>query len=110
VLRAASSGDGSKRSSTHSEQRSSTHSERVLACAGAIDFANALVTSIRHPLAFIHMPVPIARTDDAFPLSLLKLPPGTTEQREPASESPAQASSGCAAIMLSPKVRIKGYV
>jgi methionine synthase II (cobalamin-independent) len=44
-----------------------------------VEFANALVSSIRHPLAFIHMPVPIARTDDAFfaPLNHLKLPPRT---------------------------------
>ena len=31
-----------------------------------VDFANALARTIRHKLAYIHMPVPIERTDDAF--------------------------------------------
>ena len=40
-----------------------------------VEFANALAAAIRHPLAFVHMPVPIDRTDDAFfaPLSDLRL-------------------------------------
>jgi hypothetical protein len=41
-----------------------------------VEFANALVTAISHPLAYIHMPVPADRTDDAFyrPLAKLSLP------------------------------------
>jgi methionine synthase II (cobalamin-independent) len=44
-----------------------------------VSFANALVQSIAHPLAYIHMPVPIERADDGFhrPLRDLKLPAGT---------------------------------
>jgi len=44
-----------------------------------VSFANALVQAIAHPLAYIHMPVPIERADDAFhkPLSELALPAGT---------------------------------
>jgi hypothetical protein len=48
--------------------------------AGAmVDLANALAKDIAHPLAYIHMPVPVARTDEAFfqPLRDLKLKPGT---------------------------------
>jgi hypothetical protein len=41
-----------------------------------VDFSNALTQSASHKLAYIHMPVPIERTDEAFhrPLSDLKLP------------------------------------
>ena len=44
-----------------------------------VEFANALVKAIGHKLAYIHMPVPVERTDDAFhrPLAELKLPAGT---------------------------------
>ena len=44
-----------------------------------VDFANALARSSRHPLAYIHMPVPIERRDDGFhrPLRDLKLKQGT---------------------------------
>jgi hypothetical protein len=44
-----------------------------------VEFANAIARSVAHKLAYIHMPVPVARTDDAFfrPLSGLKLPKGT---------------------------------
>jgi hypothetical protein len=44
-----------------------------------VDFANALTKAIAHPLAYIHMPVPVGRSDDAFhqPLRDLKLNPGT---------------------------------
>ncbi len=44
-----------------------------------VDFANALAASIPHKLAYIHMPVPIGRSDDAFhrPLRDLKLGDGT---------------------------------
>jgi hypothetical protein len=44
-----------------------------------VEFANALVRAIRHQLAYIHMPVPIERTDDAFylPFRDLKPPAGT---------------------------------
>ena len=40
-----------------------------------VEFANALANAIKHPLAYIHMPVPIDRTDDAFfaPLRDLQL-------------------------------------
>jgi len=40
-----------------------------------VELANALAANVRHPLAFLHMPVPIGRTDDAFfqPLRDLKL-------------------------------------
>jgi hypothetical protein len=44
-----------------------------------VDFANTLSASIAHTLAYIHMPVPINRGDDAFhkPFAGLKLKPGT---------------------------------
>jgi methionine synthase II (cobalamin-independent) len=44
-----------------------------------VGFANALLRTATHRLAYIHMPVPIGRTDDAFygPLADLKLPSGT---------------------------------
>jgi hypothetical protein len=44
-----------------------------------VEFANALVRSIAHQLAYIHLPVPIERTDDAFhrPLRDLALSAGT---------------------------------
>ena len=44
-----------------------------------VDFANALAAAIPHKLAYIHMPVPVERSDDAFhqPLRDLKLPAGT---------------------------------
>ena len=47
--------------------------------AKMVEFANALAGAIKHPLAFVHMPVPINRTDDAFfrPLRDLKLAPDT---------------------------------
>ena len=40
-----------------------------------VEFANALAQAIKHPLAFIHLPVPIDRDDDAFfkPFDALKL-------------------------------------
>lgn len=40
-----------------------------------VEFANALTQAIAHPLAFIHMPVPIERDDDAFfkPFDALRL-------------------------------------
>jgi hypothetical protein len=43
--------------------------------ARMVDFANALARSSAHKLAYIHMPVPIERSDDAFhrPLVDLKL-------------------------------------
>ncbi len=44
-----------------------------------VELANALMKTITHPISYVHMPVPIARTDDAFfqPFSNLKLPRGT---------------------------------
>jgi methionine synthase II (cobalamin-independent) len=42
-----------------------------------VELANALFAATKHPIAYIHMPVPITRTDDAFftPLRELNLPP-----------------------------------
>jgi hypothetical protein len=48
--------------------------------AGAmVGLANALVDAIDHPIAFLHLPVPIGRTDDTFfaPLEGLRIKPGT---------------------------------
>jgi methionine synthase II (cobalamin-independent) len=43
-----------------------------------VEFANALVKTIAHPLAWVHMPVPVDRSDDAFhrPFAKLSLPKG----------------------------------
>ena len=47
--------------------------------AKMVDLANALARTVAHPIAYIHMPVPVARSDDAFfqPFRDLKLAPGT---------------------------------
>ena len=47
--------------------------------AKMVEFANALAGAITHPLAFIHLPVPINRTDDAFfkPFADLKVAKNT---------------------------------
>lgn len=47
--------------------------------AKMVEFANALAKAIPHKLAYIHMPVPIERNDDAFhaPFRDLKLGEGT---------------------------------
>ncbi len=47
--------------------------------AKMVEFANALAHAITHKLAYIHMPVPAERTDDAFhrPFADLALPAGT---------------------------------
>jgi methionine synthase II (cobalamin-independent) len=47
--------------------------------AAMVDFANALARAITHKLAYIHMPVPIERSDDTFhlPFRDLKLKDGT---------------------------------
>jgi hypothetical protein len=47
--------------------------------AKMVDFANALAKSVNRPIAYIHMPVPIERSDDAFhrPFADLKLKDGT---------------------------------
>ena len=44
-----------------------------------VELANAIAAAAKHPLAWVHMPVPIARDDDAFfePLRNLDLDPGT---------------------------------
>jgi hypothetical protein len=44
-----------------------------------VDFANELSRSIKHKLAYIHMPVPVERSDEAFhrPWRDLKLREGT---------------------------------
>jgi hypothetical protein len=47
--------------------------------AKMVEFANALAKTIEHRLAYIHMPVPVERSDDAFhrPLRDLELAAGT---------------------------------
>ena len=47
--------------------------------ARMVEFANALSQAVKRRLAYIHMPVPVARSDDAFhrPLRDLKLGDGT---------------------------------
>jgi hypothetical protein len=44
-----------------------------------VELANLIASSVERPLAYIHMPVPIARSDDAYfaPMKNLRLPPGT---------------------------------
>jgi hypothetical protein len=44
-----------------------------------VAFANALTAAIAHKLAYVHMPVPVERSDDAFhrPFADLRLPAGT---------------------------------
>src|SRR5581483_10375971 len=44
-----------------------------------VELANAIAELAERPLGWMHMPVPIARTDDAFyaPLADLRLPPET---------------------------------
>src|SRR5262245_20918052 len=44
-----------------------------------VELANALAKAIAHPLAYVHMPVPVDRSDDDFfrPLDGLQLAPGT---------------------------------
>jgi hypothetical protein len=47
--------------------------------AAMVELINGLTTGIQRSIAFIHMPVPIERDDDAFyrPLQHLKLQPST---------------------------------
>jgi hypothetical protein len=47
--------------------------------AKMVEFANALAQAIKRKLAYIHMPVPVGRSDDAFhrPLADLRLGAGT---------------------------------
>ena len=47
--------------------------------AKMVELANAIADVTKHPLAFVHIPVPVSRDDDAFfePLEELKLDPGT---------------------------------
>ncbi len=47
--------------------------------AKMVELANALAANVAHPIAFLHMPVPLARDDDAYfrPLRDLKLSPET---------------------------------
>ncbi len=44
-----------------------------------VEFANALTRAVLRPITYIHMPVPLDRSDDAYfqPLGSLKLSPGT---------------------------------
>jgi hypothetical protein len=50
-----------------------------LDAAKLVEVANALTTTVQRPITYIHMPVPIHRSDDAYfqPLSNLHLSPGT---------------------------------
>jgi len=43
------------------------------------EFANLLAESVSRPITYVHMPVPIDRSDDAYfaPLRALQLAPGT---------------------------------
>jgi len=47
--------------------------------AKMVELANGLASGVPHPIAFLHMPVPIARSDDAFfrPMRELNLAPTT---------------------------------
>ena len=47
--------------------------------AKMVELANTLTSAIKRPIAYIHMPVPVERSDDAFhrPLGDLKLKDGT---------------------------------
>ena len=44
-----------------------------------VDMANALTEAVKRPITYVHMPVPIERTDDAYfePLGELRLAPAT---------------------------------
>jgi methionine synthase II (cobalamin-independent) len=44
-----------------------------------VELANLITASAGRPVAYVHMPVPVNRTDDAYyePLCGLRLPPGT---------------------------------
>ncbi len=44
-----------------------------------VDMVNAIAARVKRPIQFFHLPVPKARTDDAYYVALagLKLPPGT---------------------------------
>lgn len=44
-----------------------------------VDISNAIVKAVKHPVAYIHMPVALSRATDEYfaPLKDLKLPPGT---------------------------------
>jgi hypothetical protein len=44
-----------------------------------VEMTNAIVTGVKRPIQFFHMPVPKGRTDDAYfaPLEKLRLPAGT---------------------------------
>ncbi|MGA8766984.1 MAG: hypothetical protein WB559_08195 [Candidatus Acidiferrales bacterium] len=45
----------------------------------AVSLANLLVASVKHPVSWVHLPVPVGRYDDAYfaPLSQLRLGPDT---------------------------------
>jgi methionine synthase II (cobalamin-independent) len=47
--------------------------------AKMVELANAIAATVARPIAFLHMPVPVARSDDAFfrPMRDLTLSPGT---------------------------------
>ena len=56
-----------------------THFIEPIDAAKMVEAANALTRAIRHPLAYVHMPVPINRVDETFfrPLLGLALAPET---------------------------------
>jgi hypothetical protein len=55
------------------------HFVQPVDAAKLVEVANALTTAVRRPITYIHMPVPINRSDDAYfqPLTGLRLSPGT---------------------------------
>jgi hypothetical protein len=54
------------------------HFVEPLDAAKMVELANLICASVKRPIAFLHMPVPVARDDDAFyaPLKDLRLPAG----------------------------------
>jgi len=55
------------------------HSAEPVDLGKAVSFANKLAATVAHPLAYVHMPVPIDRHDDSYfkPLKNLALAPAT---------------------------------
>ena len=55
------------------------HMVEPLDLGKAVGLANFIVSAVKRPVAWIHMPVPIDRADDAYfePLTRLERPPGT---------------------------------
>jgi len=55
------------------------HFVEPIDAAKMVTLANEIARAVKHPIAFMHLPVPIGRDDDAFfkPLADLKLAPAT---------------------------------